>query len=151
MKLDPVGFVEHPEDIDLEPITLPICGLHAETRENVCEEFDFRPVTSWGNTLAMIEAVESGADNLAYNFVKLLRNALVSDGEYERFKAFLSRSDVLIEGSTLGAAFSALREAWGARPTTRPSSSDGTGGSTKRTSQAASRARASKSKRSRSA
>jgi hypothetical protein len=150
-KLDPVGFVENPDQVDIDPITIPICGLHFETRENVCEEFNFTPVASWGNTLAMIEAVESGEDKMAYSFVKWLRNALVGESEYERFAAFLSRPDVLIESSTLQGAITALREAWAARPTLPSSGSAGTGGSTKRTSTAASRARASRSRKSPSA
>jgi hypothetical protein len=151
MRLEPIGKIENLQEIDLDPITVPVCGIKPKPKpENVCEDFNFRPMVSWGNTFALVDAVESGEANLAWNAVKWLRNALVDDEERERFQTFLSRSDVLIGEDTLTALVEALRETWAARPTMPQPSSNGTSPSTKRTSAAASRARASRSKNSRS-
>jgi hypothetical protein len=151
VKLDPIGKIDNLQDIDLDPITVPVCGIKPSPRpENVCEEFNFRPGVSWGNTFALVDAIETGEANLAWNAVKWLRNALIDEPEQKRFQAFLSRPDVLVEEATLTALVDALRETWAARPTMPQPSSNGTGTSTKRTSQAASRARASRSRNSRS-
>jgi hypothetical protein len=149
MRLDAIGRVENPQDVDLDPITIPVCGLDMQ-RENVCEEFNFRPTLPWGNTFALIESIEGGERNLAGNTVKWLRNCLVDDEERQRWQGFLERDDVMIEQATIESVYEALAETYAARPTLPPSGSTGTGGSTKRTSQAASRSQASKSKRSRS-
>lgn len=152
MKLDPIGKIEHPEEADLEPITIPICGLHRSktgTVENLCEEFDFRPTLPWGNTFAIIEAVEENTANLAGNTVKWLRNCLVdNDEERERFRLFLLRPDVEIEQTTVEGVYEALRDTYAARPTLPRTASTGGGAKTKRTSQAASRAQASRSRKS---
>jgi hypothetical protein len=148
MKLDPIGKVDNPSDADLEPITIPICGLHAKKHENVCEEFDFRPTLPWGNTFALIESIENGQRNLAGNTVKWLRNCLVSDEERERFQGFLLSPDVEIEQSTIEGVYEALAETYSARPTLPRSASTGGGAKTKRTSQAVARSQASRSRKS---
>lgn len=149
MKLDAIGKVEDPGDADLEPITIPVCGLHSKKRENVCEEFDFRPTLPWGNTFALIESVENGQRNLAGNTVKWLRNCLVSDEERERFQEFLLAPEVEIEQSTIEGVYEALAETYAARPTLPRSASSGGRAKTKRTSQAAARSQASRSRKSR--
>ena len=150
MRLEPIGRVEHPEQADVEPITIPICGIDPAKHENVCEEFSFQPTLPWGNTFALIEQIEGGGGRLAGNTIKWLRTCLVSDEERDRFQLFLERGDVLIEQSTIEGVYEALAETYAARPTLPRTGSNGTGGSTKRTSQAASRAAASRSRKSRS-
>jgi len=151
LKLDPIGLVEDTESVDLEPITLTICGLSLKTRENVCEEFNCQPTLPWGNTFAAIEAVESGNTNMAWNAIKWLRSCLMDDSERDRLQAFLMRSDVAIEQSTMDTAYSTLAETYTGRPTLPRSASTGGGAKTEPTSKAGSRAKASGSKGSRSA
>jgi hypothetical protein len=146
MRLDPIGMVDDPASADLEPITVPICGLHAEKRKNVCEEFNFRPTLPYGYTVTLLEAAEEGREPSNSN-VRWLSAALMGDEERQRFWGFLQRPDVEIEQTTINGTAEALAEAYAARPTLPRTGSSGTGGSTKRTSTAASRAQASRSRK----
>lgn len=145
MRIDPIGRVEDPQNADIEPIIIPICGLSNQTRDNVCEEFKFRPTLPWGNTFALIEQAESGETIMAANTVKWLRNCLVGKDEQERFRQFLLRDDVEIEQATIEAVYKALADAYSGRPTLPRTSSTGTGGGTEQTSGADSRPEASTS------
>ena len=147
MKLDPIGRVENPQELDVEPITIPVVG-YTTGRKEVCEEFNFHPSLPWGNTFDMFEA-ENGSGPKPGGVIKWLYNCLLDDDERERFRAFCKREDVIIAQQTMEDIFQSLAETYAARPTLPRSASTGGGASTKRTSQAASRASASRSKNSR--
>jgi hypothetical protein len=147
MKLDAIGRVDKPEEIDVEPITIPVIG-YTRAHKEVCEEFNFRPTRPWGNLFAMFEADDERG--FAGGTVRWLHNCLLDDAERERWKTFLLRDDVEIEQATIEGVFSSLSETYSARPILPRSASTGGGAQTKRTSQAASRSRASASKNSHS-
>ena len=149
--MDPivVGEVENPQDIDLEPIPIEVVGYTREGHKRVGEVFNFRASLPFANTLALIDQVEQGTGRMAGNTIKWLKNCLVSAEEGERFWAYLLRDDLEIAQQTLESTYEALAEVYAARPTLPSAVSSNGGRPTKQTSPAASRARASKSKRSR--
>lgn len=145
MKLDPIGLIEDPELVDAEPITIPVCGFNRKTKKSVCEEFNFVPTLPWGNTFDLIESAERGANIMAGNTVKWLRNCLIDDEEREHWREFLASTDVLIEQNTVEGVYQAVAEVYAARPTLPRTGSTGTGDSTTGTSKGASKKRASRS------
>lgn len=150
MRLAPIGQVKDGEQLDIEPITIPVCGVDREKGETVCEEFAFRSTLPWGNTFALIEAVEQNANTMAGNTIKWLRNCLISDKERERFQTFLISPTIEVEQSTIEGLYEALAEVYASRPTLPRTTSTGTGGQTEPTSKGSSAKPASTSKRRRS-
>ncbi len=147
MELDPVGRVENPAELDLEPIVIPVVGYTREGKE-VVEKAQFRPVAPAGQTVAVLR-VMSPSGGVPVGQMMGFLDACVLEDSRESWKTFLDRPDVEIEQSTLVRVYGALMEAYAARPTMPPASSAGGGERTKQTSQGASRAKASRSKKSR--
>jgi hypothetical protein len=147
MELEPIGRVDNPADLDLEPITIPVIGYTRDGKE-VVEKAHFRPVAPAGQTIAVLRVMAPNGGVPVTQMMGFL-DACVLEDDRDAWSAFLERPDVEIEQTTLVRVYSALMEAYAARPTMPPASSTGGGEKTKQTSQAASRARASRSKKSR--
>ena len=141
MRLDPIGVVEHPEQIDLEPITIPVVGYRIKDRKPVEEEFNFHASRPWGVVLALFESETE--KEFAERTIGWLSYCMLSYEERVRWKAFLLREDIAIAQSTVEEVYKALAETYAGRPTLPLSDSSGGGKRTKQTSRAGSRARAS--------
>jgi hypothetical protein len=148
MELDPVGRVENPEELDFEPIVIPVVGYTRDHKE-VVEKARFRPLPPAGQTVEVLRSMAPNGGVRASQMMSFLDACVLEDGR-EAWAAFLDSPDVEIEQATLAGVYSALMEAYAARPTMPPASSAAGGKKTKQTSQAASRAKASRSKKSRS-
>jgi hypothetical protein len=146
VKLEPIGRVENPEDLDVEPIVIPVVAYTTERKE-IVEEIASRPYLPTGAAFAMLRTTDGTSDP---TLVMKYLDKCVLPTSTAQWRAFLDRDDIFIEMSTLTDVYKALIEVYGARPTMRRASSTTGRTSTKRTSQGASRAKASASKRSRS-
>lgn len=148
-ELPAVGRVENPDELDLDPIVVPVVGYTLD-RQEVVEKFTFRPTMPAGEWFDIV----NDADNLGvitdHKLARYLLAALVDDKERERWSTFLHRNDIIFPVSRLGDLYSTLTEYYAARPTMRPAASRGTRPTTRRTSGAARRSPASRSNTSRS-
>lgn len=140
MELEPVGRVENPQELDLDPIIVPIVGYTLQ-REEVIERFSFRPVIPWEQFLDLADAQMTGGGVQAGVLRRFLQDCLLAE-DRDRWHEFTRRDDVIVDPSTWAAAYQALMEVYEARPTMPRSASTGGGGKTKRTSRAASQGRA---------
>jgi hypothetical protein len=129
-----VGKVDDPDELDLDPVVVPVCAYKIETREEVIEKFPFRPVMPPG-TVAYLERIggQTAGVNVA---VAVLNDCVIADAR-ERWDEFLGRDDLAIEATTLADLFKALVEHYGERPTKRSTGSSRTGTRSGRTSRAA--------------
>ena len=147
MELEPVGRVDDPETLDLEPIVIPIVG-YTTARKEVIEPFRFRPVIPWEQSLDVFDAQQDDGRIKSATVRKFLHSCLIAE-DREKWEEFTLREDVYVGPETWVAAFTALFEVYNARPTMPRSASTAGGGQTKQTSPAASRAKASASKKKR--
>jgi hypothetical protein len=132
-ELQVVGRVPNPEQIETDPIILPVCAYTID-REEVIERFPFRPMLPLG-VAALLERL--GGSEVAVNTViVLLHDCLMADA-VERWERFLDRDDLLIDAATLAEGWKALLECYAARPTLLPSGSSRTGKRSGRTSKVA--------------
>jgi hypothetical protein len=143
-----IGRVTDPQDLDLEPLSITLCGYTLE-HEEVSETFRFRPTVPTGAALEIIR--HTGPDgNVPVGIVLDYVDKCLLEADQAPFRAFLDRDDVMIQGNALVDLYQSLLELYSARPTRRPSGSASTSPLAKRTSRAAARSAASKSKSSRS-
>ncbi|HWF25177.1 MAG TPA: hypothetical protein VG275_07010 [Solirubrobacteraceae bacterium] len=143
-----IGRVENPSEQDLTPQEITLVGYTLE-REEVSETFRFRPVVPAGAQLEIIRHTDQAGNVALPPVIAFVEECLLED-ELDAFRAFLHRPDVMIEQGTIIGLYRALTEYYAARPTRRPSASASTGQPAKRTSRAAARSAASRSKTSRS-
>ena len=148
MELPAVGRVENPDELDIEPIVIPIVG-YTRNRKEVVEKIRFRSHMPAGATFDVMRHMNADGGVQAREVLRYL-DATVLEEDSEKLQEFIHRPDVEIRLRTMIEVHEALMEAYAARPTTQLPGSTGTGSSTKRTSRAASRAKASRSKQSRS-
>jgi hypothetical protein len=146
MELEPIGRVENPDDLDFEPIVIPVVGYTRKGKE-VLHKAQFRSVAPAGQTVAVLRNMAPSGGVPAAQMMTFL-DACVLAEDREAWNAFLDNSEVEIEQSTLVRVYAALMETYAARPTMPPGDSSGTGKTTKQTSRAASRSRASRSRKS---
>lgn len=153
--LDPIGRVEHPEELDLDPLVVPIVG-YTRDKQEIVEEFRFRSVQPTGAALNILRQSRLDADgDLVTPMPQLMAflDSCVLPEDRETWQGWLDKTnnEIYVEQDTLMAVYRALSEFYSARPTMRRSSSDGGPSSISPTSMAASREKASTSRRSRSA
>lgn len=148
MELPIIGQVENPEDLDLEPVVVPLAAYTLD-REEVIERFPFKPTMPAGALSAFIRNAGPNGELPINVTLACLERCLIADA-VERWQTFLDRDDLVIETNTLGQVFNALVEHYGARPTRPRSGSPSTGSPAKRTSRAGARSATSRSKTSRS-
>ena len=149
MELDPVGRVEDVDQLDLEPVTIPIVGYERGTPPNeVIERIRFRAVMPAGATFDVMRDM-SASGGIAPREVLRYLDATVLPDDAEKLEAFLHSPTIEVRLRTMMEVHEQLMEFYSARPTMPRSASSGGGSGTKRTSQAASRKRASASKKSR--
>lgn len=83
MELEPIGRVDDPDDLDLEPIIIPIVGyirLPGGGREEVIERIEFRPVQPTGAGLAVLRQTRADGNVPVAPVMKFL-DACVLEGE----------------------------------------------------------------------
>lgn len=148
--LEPVGRVENPDELDLEPVRVPLVGYTLEGKE-VSETFQFRPQVATGASLDVIRQTDAQGNTQLDAIFKYLDRSLLDDSERDAYNTFLNRDDVMIKAGALLDLYRALSSYYAARPTKLSSGSASTGSAAKRTSRAAARSRASTSRAKRSA
>jgi hypothetical protein len=144
MELEPIGRFADPDELDVDPITVPIVGYTVEGRKEIITRIKFVPAVPLGAALALNRAARSNG-NVPHPAVIAWLDDCVLDSEREAWNELLHSSAILVETETLVAVYQQLAEVYAARPTLRFSDSDGGPSSTNGTSQAAARRRASKS------
>ena len=146
MELEPIGRVEDPESLDLDPIIIPIVGYTID-KEEVIQPIRFRPVQPTGAGLAVLRQTLPNGNVPIAPVMKFLDECILSDDK-ELWEKFLNDETVFIEQDTLVEVYKAITAVYAARPTMRRSGSVGGRPSSTPTSRAAARSRASTSKRS---
>lgn len=144
-KLPAVGRVEDPQELDLDPIEIPVVG-YTLRREEAEETFSFRPVQPAGATIDILLSLTESGSVPVPKIMGFLQECLVTS-DRDRWNDFLNDPDIMVEQSTLAQLYQALMEVYANRPTLRSSASGGGGRPVKRTSTAARAARASASRR----
>lgn len=148
--MDPIiiGRLENPEEQDLEPLAVTLVGYTLEHKE-VAETFRFRPLIPAGAQLEIIRHTDTNGNVPLKQIVDFLEECVLPD-DLDGFVAFLHRRDIEIEQGTVIALYRQLTEFYADRPTRRLSASASTGRPARRTSRAAARSAASRSKNNRS-
>lgn len=142
MELEPIGRIDDVDDLDLDPIVVPIVGYTMD-REEVIEKFKFKPMAPAGATLGILRSTQSNGTIPIGPVMLWLDKCLLDEAELERWTEHLNNDQVMIESTVLVDTYRALTEAYTARPTRPPSGSPSGGPRTRRTSPAARRSRAS--------
>lgn len=157
MLLEPVGRKADIDTLDFEPITIPVVGYTLTDKAEVIEQFDFRPVINFG-ALAEVMRKMTGAPRGPLGELIVRSQACLEfvagclmEGHAEPFMTYIARSDLAIDAETIGAVFTALAEAYAARPTTPSGSSANGRTSARRTSGGASGAKGAKRSQKRTA
>lgn len=151
MELPVVGRVENPDDLDLDPIVVPIAGYTIKDKKEVVTKIKFRPVLPLSSALDVIRQTQSNGNVPGPAIMEYL-DSCITDEDAEKWAELLARRDLAIQMDTLIEVYRQLTEFYsGERPT--PASSDSPGGrsQTGTTSKAGAAAKASKSKRKASA
>lgn len=150
MKLDPVGEVENPQDLDLGPIEVPIVGYKPGPKGNVRVETIIRFKKKVPFKFFQ-EAIENGIDLAALKPNDQLQYLTVSVEEEDKakFLELIFGDEVFVDRSTLREVFKKVDEARvSPRPTKQPSDSSTSIKPTKRTTGRAANSTDSRSKRS---
>lgn len=137
------GRVTDPDEINLDPIVVKIIG-HTIAHEEVEETIRFRPMPPTWAAMEMARNVDAEGRPSEKHAGEFLDAAVLAE-DRERWIAFLSRDDVMIQGGTVPAIYMAVVEEWGKRPTMSPPGSSGGPKPRSRTSRGAARAKGSTS------
>lgn len=140
-KLPAVGRVDNIDDVDLDPIEVPVVGYTIE-KEEIEEVFRFRPVQPAGATLDILLYVSVDGSTPVAKVMHFLEECVLAE-DRERWRDFLNDPAIMIEQSVLAQLYRALMEVYAARPTMPSSALSGGGKPGGRTSRAASAAKAS--------
>jgi hypothetical protein len=126
MKFDAIGRVEKPEELDLEPVTIPIVGYKADVkRTEVTTEIKFHPLAPLGVALAMLRSVDDKG-NIATPAVLDYLDGCVLPESREAWERMLNAEDCYVTSETWSAVYSALGEHYANRPSLqRPGSRSG--------------------------
>lgn len=143
-RLPAIGRVADTEEIDLDPIEVPVIGYTLDKTE-VEEVFKFRPVQPAGATINILLATGAGGAIPIAEVMQFLQDCLLAE-ERERWSDFLNDPGIMIEQSVLGILYRELMEVYANRPLLRWSDSGGGGKPAGQTSPAARVARGSRSK-----
>lgn len=145
MKLPAIGRVENVDDLDLDPIEVPVIA-YMLNKEEVEQTFRFRPVQPAGAALDILKA--TGADGgVPVGVVMRFLDECVLAEDREAWELFLHRADLVIDQAILVRIYQAVSEVYSDRPTPRWSDSDGGGSASATTSLAAVPSAASASKK----
>ncbi len=140
MKLDPIGRVEKPDEMDLDPIVIPVVGYTLD-REEVVEEIRFRPMQPAGAAFDLLANANADGEVPIRAIMRFLEKCVMPD-DAQKFRDHLDRDDLVFDHGVMMQIHVALNEVYAARPTTLRSASSGGGQPTKRTSRAAARSQA---------
>lgn len=144
MKLPVIGRVAVVEDLDLDPIEVPVVAYTIDRKE-VEETFRFRPMQPAGATLDILKATGPNGEAPTALVMQFLDECLLEE-DRDSWELFLHRPDLMIEQSVLAQIYRGISEVYANRPTPAWSESDGGGSVAGPTSPAAPRAKASRSK-----
>lgn len=151
MELPVIGRVENPDELDLDPIVVPIVGYAMKDRKEVLTKIKFRPVLPLGSALDVIRQTQTNGNVPGPAIMEYL-DSCITDEDTEKWRELLGRRDIAIQMSTLIDVYRQLTEFYsGARPTQASSGSAGGRSQTGTTSKGGAGGKASKSKRKASA
>lgn len=148
MQLQPVGRVENPQELDLDPIVVPVVGYDQDHKEHV-EEFKFRPIQPTGASIEVLRQQDEQG-NVPVKTVLLFLDKCLMPEEKERWDSFLDDPHVFVAQDTIVALYEVIMQVYSDRPTVRQSASPSGAANSRRTSGGAARGKASAGKRSRS-
>jgi hypothetical protein len=122
--LDPVGRAERPEDLDFDPVVIPIVGYTADHRE-VIHEAKFRGMEPTGAAMNLMRQTDAKGNVPASLVIQYLDRCLLKE-DRDEFNAFIDDDDVYVDQKVLMEAYRQLVAYYSKRPTTRrPDSSPG--------------------------
>lgn len=148
MQLQPIGRVEDPQTLDLEPIVVPVVGYDKDHAEHI-EEFRFRPIQPTGASLKVLREQDEQGNVPVKTVLTFLDKCLMAE-DHDRWEAFLDDPHVFVGQDTIVALYEAVMQVYAERPTVRQSASRSGAAISKRTSGGAARGRPSTGKGSRS-
>ena len=150
-ELEAVGRIENPEDLNFEPVTVPVIGYNMDG-----EEVEFLlhcgPTMPMGTMLKLMTQSKVNAKGKPVFDEKLVAQFLercVLPDSKEAWRDFLDDPEIEVSAETIGAVYGALMDYYTDRPTSQRSDSPTGPAPTKRTSRGAATAKGSTSSRSR--
>ena len=148
MRLDPVGEVKNLNELDVEPVTIPIVS-YDEDKNKVVTEIRFMRHVPLGFGIDMIKATKADGTIDPKYMVDFVLDCVV-DEDQESFDDLIRRKDIFTEISTLRKVYDSLGEIYKGdnHPLEKPSSSSAGKPRTARTSKAVASNSASDRKRS---
>lgn len=119
MELDPIGAVDRPQDLDLDPVTIPIVGYKVHNGKNVPVttkiRFKSRPPLGY-----IRRKLKEGADlsRMNGNAVVEYLEVVAIEEDKEKWSDLIFSDDIFLDHSTLRQVFEKLQEVYsGGRPT----------------------------------
>jgi hypothetical protein len=123
MRLDAVGRVTNPDELDFEPIVVPVIA-YDEDHNEVEFEVKFRAVQPTGAAMKVMRATDAEG-NIPTATALLFLEECVIVSERKAWQEFLDDPGLYIERSTLVQLYERLTEVYAGRPTRRRSASSG--------------------------
>jgi hypothetical protein len=142
--LSPIGRVDNPEDLDLDPVVVPVVGYNAD-REEVIFEVIFRAMQPTGEAMDLLKVADA-AGNVPIGIVFAYLDACVTEDNREAWQKFLHGPDLNIEQSTIIELYKTISSYYADRPTQQRSVSHNGRVTSGKTSRAAARSKGSTSK-----
>jgi hypothetical protein len=139
-RLEPIGRVADPDDLDLEPVEIELIGYTSD-KEEVSYLCQFRPVQPTGAAVELMRQINPDGD-VPVSVVLAYLDAAVLDGTQEEWSEFINRPDIFIEQTALLSLYETIIEFYAARPTRQRSGSHNGRVTTAKTSRAAARSKA---------
>jgi hypothetical protein len=141
VKLQPIGRVENPDELDLDPIEVPIVA-YANDRSEVITEIRFRAVQPMGASLDVLRETRGDGNVPLSEAIKFLDDCILLE-DRKKWEALIHDPELTIEQTTYSVLYRELCSVYAARPTQRLSGSHSGQRKPKQTSRDAARKRAS--------
>ena len=148
MRLEPIGVIEDLDEIDYEPITVPIVG-YTNDKEQVTTDITFRAAQSLGSSLDLIRQMgidDKGKPIIPIAAILEFLDAAILDTSRVAWDNLIRDEEVNVEQTTLVELYKILAAQYANRPTQQQSASHNGRTTPKKTSRAAASAKGSTSR-----
>jgi hypothetical protein len=116
MRLEPIGRVENPQDLDFEPLVVPIVGYDRHTKEEQVCDVQCRPVAPTGAAVDVMRVVGPNGETPIGPVMAYLDSCILPESK-EDYETFIHDPELVIEQKTLINMYIALTEFYSERPT----------------------------------
>ena len=146
MKIEPIGKVANLDELDFEPLTVPVVG-YTDNLKEVITDIRFRAVVPPGFGLDMISDVDKNGNVQVAAALRFIQACLLPD-DREKWNELIRSDTVNVTSETVSAVYHAIGEFYAKRPFTKQPGSRNGRGSTDTTSPGAASSRKSVKKNS---